>query len=97
VRSPNWFDRGDRRCAARHRAATRWTNTGNQIGMLAANVGPSGSVSVTNAAKSRDRDCRRHRRVNAGTLTILDTGAVTQSAAITATNLALLAAVAAIC
>ncbi len=66
------------------------TNTGNQIGTLAVNVGPSGSVSVTNAANLAIGTVAGTAGVNAGTLTILDTGAVTQSAAIAVTNLALL-------
>src|SRR5262249_20205264 len=64
-------------------------NAGNQIGVLAANTG---SVSLTDASNLSIGTVAGVSGVTAGTLVISDTGAVTQTAAITATNLALLGA-----
>src|SRR5262249_43807496 len=65
------------------------TNSGNQIGTLAANTG---SVSLTNASDLSIGTVAGVSGVTAGTVVISDAGAVTQTAAITASNLALLGA-----
>ena len=61
------------------------TNAGNQVGTLAANTG-AGSISLTNSVNLNIGSTG----VVTGTLTLTDTGTVTQSAPISTTNLALL-------
>ena len=66
------------------------TNGSNSIGTFAANVGSSGTISLTDSGNLAIGSVNSINGVTAGTLTLTDTGTVTQTNQVAVTNLALL-------